>query len=121
MKKRSKPILPVTLLIICIAVVVGMNMPKSAPTMDNHQPPAEEPGKPREQSASTKDLKEAASAAMMAPKKPGRMGPGGPDGMPPEAMPPSIEKPSSRISKPVPNDSSISGQWYSDEARKPGS
>ncbi|MCB8932426.1 MAG: hypothetical protein M9921_04510 [Fimbriimonadaceae bacterium] len=34
---------------------------------------------------------------------------------------PTIQLPSSQIQKPQPNDSNISSQWYTPEARKPGS
>ncbi|HEY0867285.1 MAG TPA: hypothetical protein VGE01_07900 [Fimbriimonas sp.] len=125
MKKRSSPILLITILIICLGVVFGMNYKPSKDDGHDHQaeaPKASEgaaPGTPRTNTPSVADLKKQSQAKPTAMRPPNPMSRAKAMGMPDEAVPPSIENPNAGLTvKPKPSDSSIAGQWYADEARK---
>lgn len=120
MKKRKSPILLITLLVVCVAVVIGMNLPQSSPDKPGEQPQANaeaQPGAPRQNSPSVADLQKRAKESMKG-GPPNPMARAKKLGMPEDAIPASIENPVAKAYKPKPNDSSISTQWYTDETRK---
>lgn len=132
MKKRKKPIMLVTLLAVLAGIVFAMSSSGSDPSRE--QPPTPEPPKsdqPRVTPSAT-DLARAANANKGQPTPPPGMPKeaaramreataGSPKGMITESDDPTIEVPAAApITKPTPNDSSIAGQWYSDESHKQG-
>jgi hypothetical protein len=114
MKKRNRPILLATLLVVFVAAAVGMNVimsPKSAADLQaeaaEQQKEQEEQktlGAPRE----TDNKSATQNAASVMARKRAAMGEA------PNA-PTSIKKGSTSVPKPKPNASMTSGQWYTDE------
>ncbi len=122
MKKRQKPILLITMLCVCILTAVGINLymggdlKMGAPKKDDHQLTGD-----ARQSESKDDIAKTAKEAMglkAAPKPPNarKMHP-----MDEQDNSPKVAIPKMTISKPKPNDSSISGQWYQPDAMKDSS
>lgn len=122
MKKRQKPYLLATLLVVFVAAAVGMNMAAN-PSKDPQpqQPPASNPNEnPLGASRPSGDMKGSATDAANQMKVAGTDAPPTP-GTPMPAKkfpgPPagSLLKPTPAQTKPVPNDSMTSGQWYNSE------
>jgi hypothetical protein len=116
MRKRNKPILLATLLVVFIGAAVAMNatmMPKSA---SDHEPHAETPAEDPKPLAESRKADNSGSAknAAMALSKPTAISPRGRPGAsgPPKMA---IVKTPAKAFKPVPNDSMTSSQWYNDE------
>jgi hypothetical protein len=116
MKKRKKPILLVTMLIILVSCAVAFNLYQDAKPGDAKQPEAPKTDAPQvgqphptqTQNSVAEAVKQQQTKAVPggSPKSPpGPMGKGmGPGGGPIVAAP--------KMSKPVPSDSSTSTQWY---------
>jgi hypothetical protein len=128
MKKRKPPIVAITILVVCIVVAAGFNYkwgvdPKAVPTEVPAAPTSEiQLGKPRKTQTADQianQVKQQAGTLNSTPKTPaqgrGKMGPAGriPVGN-------SIETSSLHPSKPVPNDSSVSSQWYESDSNRSG-
>jgi hypothetical protein len=121
MKKRKSPILLITILVICLGAVLAMNYTPGKPGEEEHPVASEgaQPGQPRTNTPSVADLaKKSKSAAVPPAQAMNPMTKAKQMGVPDSAVPASIENPTAIIQKPKPSDSSIAGQWYSDEARK---
>lgn len=121
MKKRQKPVLMVTILAVLVTTVVGFNIlqnPDKSST-NPQTPPEQNDEKMLDAPRASGDAKQAANDAASkmaggpnaAPTRPGM-----PKGAMPPGMPkPSLLRPSPTISKPKPNDSATTAQWYSSE------
>jgi hypothetical protein len=130
MRKRKPPIVPITILLICVAVALGFNYetginPKAQAEQAKEQPDEAKVGKPRPatdpkdvasqvkaQSAGAMNTGMATASSPTAKKRP----------MPPEMMKgpmanmASIETMPVNNSKPKPNDTSPSSQWYQSDS-----
>lgn len=116
MKKRNKPYLILTLLVVAGAVAFGMNYSSSEKGgPGNEAPPQDQKvlDQSREKETksdvanSVKQTLGAKSAPSAPPGMPGKSGP---------MVPSVVAKPKASAYKPQPSDSSISTQWYSDES-----
>jgi hypothetical protein len=107
MKKRKPPIVLVTLMIVMLAVVAVMNAPRASQGHDHAshqgQEDPEVTGQPREA-----DSKDAVAERLKAPARPSM------SGAPDEEGPtqPTIVGP--RNSRPEPNPTATTSQWYND-------
>lgn len=113
MKKRNKPILLATLLVVFVAAAIAMNdfmTPKTAEQMQKEAMEQQKHDEPKALGAPrTSDNKSAASsAASSLARKPMAMSE-------PSEGPKSIKKKTYAPQKQKPNESMTSGQWYSDE------
>jgi hypothetical protein len=120
MKKRNKPILLATLLVVFVAAAVGMNVLQNPPKpsadahADHAETPAQEPekqvlGAPR----SSERVATAASSTadkMKVGKPAATRGGQQPPGPPKQGL----LKPSPGVYKPKPSESQTSGQWYTE-------
>jgi hypothetical protein len=99
MRKRNKPFLLATLLVVFVGAAVAMNemmMPKS----QNTPVPEEHTDEAALEAPRTVAIPKGARAPEGGPPEPGRMG---------------IVKPKATYTKPTPSDSMTSGQWYTKE------
>ena len=138
MKKRLNPIPLISALVICGGIVGYLNFRSAPQTATPEQQQPQTAGDHQltgpSKTAPTKDeLKTGINVGGPDPKKPSLIKPGMtppngppggmPPGMPPGAMPPGAKFPgpgmaSRKPPKPMPNDSSISTQWYTSETNK---
>lgn len=123
MKKRKSPIIAVTVLVICLAVVFAFNYqsgvdPKAATAgppsnTDVNVGQARPPQDPKQISSAVQSQ---IGSAPPSAKPMGRQGHG--PGLPPGQA--SIAAPKTSSNKPTPNDSSVSSQWYQPNSTKGG-
>lgn len=134
MKKRKKPVALITVLVLLVAIVTGSNYYRSVqesqtPEQQQKQQ-AEDQAKAQQAQAANQptlgdkrapaskdDIKNSIGQALSAkptPQKSAMPAPGGPPGGP-GGPGPSIARPKVSNYKPVPSDSQIQGQWYSNE------
>jgi hypothetical protein len=111
MKKRKPPIVLATCLVLMLVAVAILYRPHSDKEEQVAPPPSAEQGE--RPSVSTNDVASMASGAMKAtadgkPKRPGMA----------EERGPSIQLQKVQPTKPKPNESSSSTQWYTDQTRK---
>ncbi|MGV3616270.1 MAG: hypothetical protein ACO1SV_13130 [Fimbriimonas sp.] len=127
MKKRNKPIVLVTMLILMVGAVAFINFPKNLDVGGGHGPNdghghGQEEAPPTGKDVTVPDqasIAESVSSSIASKDTPRRMptspgGPGRPGGAP-ETM---IKLPKASQYKPKPNDSSTATQWYTDESMK---
>jgi hypothetical protein len=119
MKKRKSPIVLATVLVILLVAVGIIYSPRTVgdghgPEVAQQAPPpnAEQGDRPK---LSASDVSSMASSSMAARPKPAMVASeaGGPGG-----SGPTISVPKFTESKPTPNESSISNQWYTDQTKK---
>ncbi|HJP82309.1 MAG TPA: hypothetical protein VJ835_02285 [Fimbriimonadaceae bacterium] len=112
MKKRKPPIVLATCLVLMLVAVAILYRPHSDTEEQVAPPPSAEQGE--RPAVSTNDVASMASGAMKATAEGGPKRPG----MPGEESGPSIQLHKVQPTKPKPNESSTSTQWYTDQTRK---
>ena len=121
MKKRNKPIILVTVLILMFGTVAFINAPKDAFARPPEAPPTGEkvdvPGKSEIAASVAGDMGKKEPRSRTPSGRPGPGGPGGPGG-PDGDEGPAIAVRKSAPYKPTPSDSSTSTQWYSEATPK---
>jgi hypothetical protein len=111
MRKRKKPYLLMTVLIIALGIVATLNFPRDANAHAGHNHSQEPAAQGEAREAPTREELAANASKSAAPLtaleerevKPST---------------PTLVVPKQEVHRPVPNDSTIAGQWYSDEAVK---
>ena len=125
MKKQKKPIILVLFLAILFGVVAFMNKPATPDSPEAPKTPAQAPEEKKADVGSdvanqfkndSKTKPGSPKALTPDAKKHMRHGPGGPGG--PDSGMPTILKAKIAPTKPKPNDSSTSTQWYTDESAR---
>lgn len=113
MKKRKSPVVLITVLVIMLVAVGIIYSPRTANqehAMAQPPPPTAEKGERPKISAN--EVASMASSSMSNKQAPNRS-------LPDEATSgPSIAVPQQTTSKPTPNDSTTSTQWYTNETKK---
>ncbi len=119
MRKRNKPFLLATLLVVFVGAAVGMNVAMAPKTPDEH---GHEEEKPHEEpsplgAARKEDNSKSASAAAAALASPDGLAKATPSAAPERGEAPkmSIVRQKASDYKPTPNDSSTSAHWYTKE------
>ncbi len=128
MKRRQKPVILITVLVICAGLVFIMNAPAPAPPKPGDPPPPQPNSAPQsgiKLDVPTKDaIASGVAAQMSAGPQPvkqmehplgGKQIPGMPGVAPTK---PSIVIEKSAPYKPVPSDTSVNSGWYTNEAPK---
>ena len=128
MKKRNKPIVLVTMLILMVGAVAFINFPKDlavgghGPNDGHNHGQEEAPQTGQQVNVPDKpSIAESVSSSITSKDNPKRMPtgrPGGPPGSPGSESESMIKIPKASQYKPKPNDSSTATQWYTEESMK---